>query len=255
MQYVQVTVITCTLLGTNGWYSSETGYTLSILLETMDYTIILDAGDGLHKIADIRDEVVAPAWLFLSHLHLDHISGLHTLARLSCRQGLTICVPQGMKERVSALIDWPYTVPREELSYCVTIQEVVPGEEMGFPFSVTTGWLFHSQPVLGYRFDLGKIITFCTDTGPCEMIELLAQDADLFISECSNLPDMEREGAFHLTPRQAAAFAKAAQVKQQVLVHFSADLYETKEMRECLVRGSVQGSDLIIGQDDMIIKV
>ena len=248
-------MITCTLLGTNGWYSSETGYTLSILLETLDYTIILDAGEGLHKIADMRHEIIAPAWLFLSHLHIDHISGLHTLARLSCRQGLTICVPQGRKECVMAFIDRPYTVPRTELSYPVMIREIIPGEQMGFPFSVTAEWLFHSQPVLGYRFDLGKIITFCTDTGPCETIVPLAQDADLFISECSNLPDTEKEGAFHLTPRQAIAFANMARVKQLTLVRFSADLYKTKEMREHLVRDSIQNPNVIIGQDDMIINV
>jgi len=248
-------MITCTLLGTNGWYSSETGYTLSILIETTDYTIILDAGEGIHKIADIRNEIFTPAWLFLSHLHIDHISGLHTLARLPFRESLTICVPKGTKELVTAFIDKPYTVPLAELPYSITIQEVVPQEEMPFPFPVTAGWLFHSQPVLGYRFDLGKIITFCTDTGPCDMIGSLAQDADLCIIECSNLPNMEKEGAFHLTPREAGECTHAARVKQVVLVHFSAHFYTTKEMREELVTSSIQNPDIIIGQDDMIIRL
>jgi len=247
-------MITCTLLGTNGWYSSNVGYTLSILIETPDYTIILDAGDGIHKIADIRDEITTPAWLFLSHLHLDHISGLHTLARLSCRHGLTVCVPKGTKERVKAFIDTPYTVPLSDLSYPVTIQEMQE-ERMKFPFSLTTGWLFHSQPVLGYRFDLGKIITFCTDTGPCDMIPSLAQDADLFILECSNLPGMEKSGGFHLTPQEAAEYARAAQAKKQVLVHFSANLYTTKEMRENIVHHSIQDPTIIVGQDDMVITL
>jgi len=246
-------MITCTLLGTNGWYSSETGYTLSILIETVDYTIILDAGDGLHKIADIRREISTPTWLFLSHLHIDHISGLHTLARLPCRQNLTICVPQGTKERVTTFIDKPYTVPLAELPYSITIQEIAAQKQMTFPFPVTAGWLSHSQPVLGYRFDLGKIIAFATDTGPCDMIESLAQDADLCIIECSNLP--EQEGSFHLTPKEAGECTHAARVKQVVLVHFSANFYTTKEMREKLVRSSIQDPNIIIGQDDMIITL
>jgi ribonuclease BN (tRNA processing enzyme) len=246
-------MITCTLLGTNGWYSSETGYTLSILIETVDYTIILDAGEGLHKIADIRGEIYTPAWLFLSHLHIDHISGLHTLARLQCHQGLTICVPQGTKKLVEAFIDKPYTIPLTELPYSITIQEIVPQEIKVFPFPVTAGWLFHSQPVLGYRFDLGKIITFATDTGPCDMIESLAQDADLCFIECSNLP--EEEGAFHLTPKEASDYTHTARVKQVVLVHFSANLYTTKSMREELVHSSIQDPTIIIGQDDMIITL
>lgn len=247
-------MITCTLLGTNGWYSSHTGYTLSILIETADYTIILDAGEGIHKIADIRDEIKTPLWLFLSHLHLDHISGLHTLARVPCRHGLTICVPKGTKERVKAFIDTPYTIPLRELSYPVTVQELSE-EKVEFPFSVTTGWLFHSQPVLGYRFDLGKIITFCTDTGPCDMITSLAQDADLFFLECSNLPNMEKRGGFHLTPKEAEAYAHAARAKKQVLIHFSANLYTTKEMREDIVHNSIQDATIIVGQDDMIIEI
>jgi len=246
-------MITVTLLGTNGWYSSETGYTLSILIETVDYTIILDAGEGLHKIADIRNEISTPTWLFLSHLHIDHISGLHTLARLPCRQGLTICVPQGTKELVATFIEKPYTIPLAELPYSITIQEIVPQEQMPFPFPVTAGWLFHSQPVLGYRFDLGKIITFATDTGPCNMITSLAQDADLCIIECSNLP--EKEGTFHLTPKEASEHTSIARAKQVVLVHFSANFYRTKKMREELVRSSIQDSNIIIGQDDMIITL
>ena len=248
------TMITCTLLGTNGWYSSSTGYTLSILIETPDYTIILDAGDGIHKLADMKDEIRTPAWLFLSHLHLDHISGLHTLSRFPFRHGLTICVPKGTKEHVRAFIDTPYTVPLTDLSYPVTIQEISE-EKREFPFPLTAGWLFHSQPVLGYRLDLGRIITFCTDTGPCDMITSLAQDADLFISECSNLPNMEKNGAFHLTPKEAAACAYAAQAKKQLLIHFSANLYTTKKMREDLVRHSTLDPTIIVGQDDMVITL
>lgn len=247
-------MITCTLLGTNGWYSSHTGYTLSILIETPDYTIILDAGDGIHKIADIKDEIKTPAWLFLSHVHLDHISGLHTLARLSCRYGLNICVPKGTKEYVKAFLDTPYTVPLTDLSYPVTIQEISEGK-IEFPFSVTAGWLFHSQPVLGYRFDLGRIITFCTDTGPCDMITSLVQDADLFISECSNLPNMEKIGGFHLTPQEATEYAHVAHAKKQLLIHFSAHLYTTKEMRKDIVHHSIRDPTVIVGQDDMIITL
>jgi ribonuclease BN (tRNA processing enzyme) len=83
------------------------------------------------------------------------------------------------------------------------------------------------------------------------MIQSLAQDADLCVIECSNLP--EQEGSFHLTPKGAGECTHVAGVKQVVLVHFSAHLYTTKKMREELVRSSIHDSDIIIGQDDMII--
>lgn len=37
-------------LGTNGWYDTKTGNTTCILIETDDYFIILDAGNGIYKI-------------------------------------------------------------------------------------------------------------------------------------------------------------------------------------------------------------
>jgi ribonuclease BN (tRNA processing enzyme) len=273
IQVIVMTDVTLTLLGTNGWYSSKTGYTLSILIETSEYTIILDAGEGIHKIADIRDEIMSPAWLFLSHLHIDHISGLHTLARLPCRRGLTICVPHGTKDRIKGFIQKPYTIPLEEISYPITILELEPTFCMNdasletissplLPFSVAAGWLLHTQPVLGYRFELGKTISFCTDTGPCDAAVTLARGADLLITECSNLPPIKEDEsttfAFHLDPEQAVALAKEAQVKQMVLVHFSAHLYKTKEMREEIVFNAVNTVNcpgLIIGQDDMVITL
>lgn len=36
-------------LGTNGWYDTQTGNTICILMESNDYYFILDAGNGLYK--------------------------------------------------------------------------------------------------------------------------------------------------------------------------------------------------------------
>ena len=76
-------------LGTNGWYDTETGNTLSILIETKHEYIILDAGGGFHKIGRyIKGS--KPIYLFLSHMHLDHIIGLHTLVRFNFFQGIDL---------------------------------------------------------------------------------------------------------------------------------------------------------------------
>ncbi len=248
-----MTGITITLLGTNGWYSSQTGNTLSLLLETGEQTIILDAGDGIHKIADLRPEVTTPAWLFLSHLHLDHISGLHTLSRLSFSKGLVICVPPGTSDELTRFIGLPFTVPLQALPYRTEIRELPVGTSY-LPFPVTTGWLVHTQPVYGYRFDLGKIITFCTDTGPCETLLRLAAGADLLITECSNLPGQFSEEWPHLSPEYAISAAENAGAKQLLLVHFSANLYTSKDLRRS-IRKTSGFPGLIIGEDDMVIRV
>ncbi len=247
-------MIKLTLNGTNGWYTSQTGYTLSILIQTDDYTIILDAGEGIHKIADLCPEITTPTFLFLSHIHIDHISGFHTLARLSCKQGLTICVPRGLRQRITDFINYPFTIPLNDLSYPVRIIEL-PDEISVLPFKVTTGWLKHTQPVVGYRFSLSKEIAFCTDTGRCDMLYTLAKDADLLITECSNLPGEISDDWPHLCPEQTFEVAKTADAKQLLLVHFSADRYTTKDMRENIRNLPLAPQNLIIGQDDMVIEL
>lgn len=254
MNLKHMTQITITLLGTNGWYSTNTGNTLSILIQTPDLAIILDAGDGIHKIADICPVVQTPACLFLSHLHLDHICGMHTLARLRFSRGLTIYGPPGTRELLKSFIGYPFTVPISELPYTVTITDLPEGRS-GLRVPVTAAPLIHTQPVYGYRFDLGKIITFCTDTGPCENYLSLANGADLLISECSYLPGQDTPAWPHMNPEMAVASAMKAGVKRLALVHFAADLYTTIAMRREIKLKTPAFPDLIIGEDDMVIEV
>ena len=83
-------------LGTNGWYDTHTGNTTCLLVETGKEHVILDAGNGLHKIDRyIKDE--KPIYLFLCHLHFDHASGLHALGKFDVRQGIRIFGPAGTK--------------------------------------------------------------------------------------------------------------------------------------------------------------
>ena len=45
-----------------------------MLIDTEECHIVLDAGNGLYKLDElVKDE--KPIYLFLSHPHLDHISG------------------------------------------------------------------------------------------------------------------------------------------------------------------------------------
>lgn len=240
------------LLGTNGWYSTKTGNTLSILIQSRDQTIILDAGDGIHKIADLIPVVQTPAHLFLSHLHLDHLCGLHMLARCSFQKGLTIYGPPGASEVLARFIDYPFTVPIRELPYPVVIRDLSEGVS-NLPFPVTTGYLIHNQPVFGYRIDIGQIITFCTDTGPCQNILNLGAGADLLISECSYLPGQVAEDWPHMNPETAIAYAQQAGAKKLLLVHFAADLYRTMDQRDQIASLDTAGLEVIIGKDDMEI--
>jgi len=220
-----------TFLGTNGWYDTTTGNTVCTLVETDDEYIILDAGNGLHKV-DEYIKIRKPIYLFLSHFHLDHIIGLHVLAKFNFPQGLSIFGQLGTKDILNKVINKPYTVPFSELPYQVDIKELPEGRHE-LLFSTECRYLHHSSPTLGFRFNLNnKVIAYCPDTGFCENAVKLADGADLLIAECALRTGEEIPGWPHLNPATAAHLAKDAGVKKLALIHFDADRYRKLTDRE-----------------------
>lgn len=219
-------------LGTNGWYDTKTGNTVCTFLETRDYFIIFDAGNGFYKI----DKYIVskkPIYLFLSHFHLEHIIGLHILPKFNFSQGIQIYGQKGTKNILNKIIKQPYTMPIKSLPFKVEIYEIGEGIHK-IPFLVKCKFLTHISPCLGYRIKLdGKTIAYCTDTGICENLKELAEGADLFITECGLRKSSENiEGWPHLGPEDSAKIAEEAKVKRLALTHFVADKYQNLEERE-----------------------
>jgi ribonuclease BN (tRNA processing enzyme) len=218
-------------LGTNGWYDTQTGNTLSILIATQEHNIVLDAGNGFTKLDRVLSDS-HPIFLFLSHFHLDHLIGLHTLFKFSFSQKLTLSGPKGTAKVLRALLKQPFTAPLNRLSYETEIIEM-PGSEDRFPFSVKAMDLVHPPLSMGYRFLLeGKTIAYCPDTGYCENAVTLGKGADLLISECSFLPGEHSADWPHLNPQFAARIAKEAGAGRLALVHFDAAKYTTMALRK-----------------------
>ena len=219
-------------LGTNGWYDTEIASTICVLVKTEKYDIVLDAGNGIHKL-DRYSDGSKPVYLFLSHFHLDHIAGLHILAKFNSRfkKGLTICAGKGARKTLELILRRPFTIPLRDLKYKTEVLEL-PSEGGKVPFAFKCLPLIHSDPVLGYRFEIdGKIIAYCTDTGYCANSLKLARHADLLISECAYRTGETNPGWPHMNPESAAALAKEAGVKKLVLAHFGADRYPSLKDR------------------------
>ena len=218
-------------LGTNGWYSTNLGNTVCILIETKTHNIILDAGDGFHKIDQYIDND-KPIIILLSHLHLDHIIGLHTLAKLRFSQEIILYGYKGTKKGIGRTIRHPYSSPIANLPLNFQVNDLKEGDHnIGFP--ITSKLLVHADPCLGYRMLIeNKIITYCTDTGVCDNMYELAKDADLLITECSYKPGQEEWGWPHLKPEDAADVALKSDAKKLILTHFDASTYLTIQERK-----------------------
>ena len=218
-------------LGTNGWYDTQTGNTICILIEAQDYYLILDAGSGLHKLDDYRKKP-KPVYLFLSHFHLDHIQGLHILDKFSFPKGLYIFGQKGTKDVLKIFQNKPFTMPVEELPVKPHILEFPECEKM-LPFEATVLEMLHACPTLGIRLKIsGKIISYCPDTGYCENAVTVAKNSDLLIADCAYKSGQTQETWPHLNPETAAKIAFEAKAKKLVLVHFDASNYKTFEDRD-----------------------
>jgi len=243
--------------GTNGWYDTATGNTTCALLKTGEHSIILDAGNGFHKISGYLSERKRhTAYLFLSHFHLDHIVGLHTLNRMRSLERLFIIGPAGTADLLGTVINSPFTVPFEEQPFEVRLFEL-PADEPELPFSVESAPLLHSTTTLGYRIRVGgKTVTYCTDTGYCDNAVKLARDADLLIAECAYKTGQSNPGWPHLNPETAARIAMESGAKRLALVHFDASIYKSmEERRDAQRHAQVIFTNTFAARDGMRVEV
>jgi ribonuclease BN (tRNA processing enzyme) len=241
-------------LGTNGWFDSGTGNTICTLIDAEDFYVILDAGNGLHK-ADKYIKEKKPVYLFLSHFHIDHIEGLHTLAKFRFKS-LDIYGQPGTRRTIKSFLGKKFSLPPERLSYPCGIHDIRLGWN-NKPLTFRCLKLKHASRCYGYRFEIeGKIISYCTDTGFCKAAVDLSKDANLLISECSFRSGKENPDWPHLTPLSAARIAVRADAKKLALTHFDAAEYETLAQRSAAQKDArKQFKNSFAAKDGMSIKI
>lgn len=224
-------------LGTNGWYSSPTGDTPCILIDSKEGYTIFDAGNGIYKI-DQHIKEDKPISLFISHFHIDHISGLHILNKFNFKQGIDVYIAKGRKKDFDLFVNPPYTIGITKnkknvytLKTDVRLHELEESENnVGFPVLIKK--LYHAFDDHGFKVTLeGKSIVYSGDTSIVQNCFVIAKNADLLIHECSNINSPENSWG-HTDPIQTAQFAKDANVKKLILTHFGASLYDTLEKRK-----------------------
>lgn len=224
-------------LGTNGWYTSPTGDTPCILIDSKDQYVILDAGNGIYKLDKYITED-KPVSLFITHFHIDHISGLHTLAKFTFKQGIDVYVGQGRVMDFETFVNPPFTISyKQKLENKVNLTSEIRlhelAESLQTPFKVAAISQHHSDVDHGFRLELeGKIIAYTGDCGVSAAARKLAEGADILICECSNKKTLQPNDWGHMDPILAASLAKESAVKQLLLTHFVATEYTSLEQRK-----------------------
>lgn len=125
-----------------------------------DVMLLFDCGEGTQlRLLDAGFRRTRLESIFITHLHGDHIYGLHglvnTLTLLGFNKALCIYGPPGIRDFIMAM---PRRKSSSELSYVMDIQEIQPDQD-GTVIKETGNWkvvaapLQHSIPTIGYRFE------------------------------------------------------------------------------------------------------
>jgi len=239
-------------LGTNGWDDNAAGNTTCTLIDSKEGYIIFDAGDGIYKAERLLVEN-KPIYLFLSHLHLDHISGFHIFPVFTKDKEIHIILEKGNKELLENIVRHPYMNP---LGNNIIYHEVEEGNH-DEPLNFECRKIKHIDPSIGFRIILeNKNISYCLDTGVCDNAVALAKDADLFITEASMIPGVSNPEWGHLNPEEAAKIAKDANARRMIMTHISADGYiDNDEKKEAEKKAKNIFENSVFAKDDLVIEL
>jgi phosphoribosyl 1,2-cyclic phosphodiesterase len=214
------------------------GNTPCVEVRCGDDILILDGGTGIRALGTslMRSGSRIDADIFLSHCHLDHISGLPFFApffaaghRLRLWAG-NLLPTFRLEEVVRKMISPPlFPIQLEVFRADIEYRDFRAGEVLNPRPGVTlrTALLDHPDGATGYRIEhAGKVLSYLTDmelrAGGYEprLLEL-ARGADLMIYDCTYTEAelAARAGWGHSTWQQGVRLAEAAGVKTFCLFH------------------------------------
>jgi ribonuclease BN (tRNA processing enzyme) len=235
---------TCvTILGSGTCVPSLKRSSCSVLIETGNSKLLLDAGPGtMRRLMEAGVSIFELSHLFFSHFHPDHTSELVPLLfatkypdETQRKDRLTVLADRAFKLFFIKLTDvygeW-IVLPPDKFQ----IIPLDPRDSRGRSFddfTVTCQTVAHREESLAYRITdaAGKSIVYSGDTDISENLVVLANGADLLICE-SALPD-ELKSPGHLTPSLAGDIAARANVKHLVLTHFYPECETVDLVSQC----------------------
>ncbi len=244
--------IQLTLLGTGTPIPDRDRHGPSQFIEIADDVILVDCGPGtLHRLLEAGPNFRAIKYIFLTHLHSDHISGLADflwagwIARWWTVPPVLVG-PPGTEEFVDRMLyayEEDIRLRTEEGSVTISglrpaICEIDDGWTATHDKWSVTGFRVDHFPVkhaFGYRFESqGNILVISGDTRMCENLQKYSQNANILVSEVAWELGMNRaiessEGPqrarwerilhYHMSSLEIGKLAANAKVEHLVLSH------------------------------------
>ena len=222
--------IKITIIGTGTVRSIDSRACSAYMIESPESTVLIDCGPGSWlRLKDFNKDFVKFDHVFLTHFHPDHIIDLimilFTIYHMPSKRSDPIHIwgAAGLRQFFSLMIeaygDWLQNPMFQVIELQNTIYDISD-------FTLTWLPVNHAAESVGYRFEINqKVICISGDSGYCQELITLSQDADLAILECS-FPDDKAED-FHLTPSQAGTIARQANIQKLILSHLYPEVLQT----------------------------
>ena len=231
------------------------GNTSCVQIEHKNTCLILDGGSGIIRLGRNLPDKIKEVNILLTHLHLDHIMGLGYFSPLydaDCK--VNIWGPSGsMESFISKLMRYfsppLFPVRLKELPADIQINEIENTTFKIDDFNVTSEYLCHPGPTVGYRCEIDNFtISYMPDHEPllgssnfphsaewCS--DILFHDAQYTDKEYDR-----RVGWGHCSMKDAIKFGNLAKVKKMVLFHH--DPTNSDEQLESMFNANVENKNL-----------
>ncbi len=209
--------------------------------------VIFDAGTGIRPLGNTLLSPGKPlrVYLFLSHVHWDHIQGLPFFAPAYV-EGTEIWIlgPEGVDQTLEQIVcdqmrSPYYPVPMHAMAATIRFVPLGDGERFALPgATVEAGRVNHPGNTLAYRLTAdNKVLVYATDNEPFgsdpishhlpqpSSLPQLARAADMLIQDAMYTPEEypQHIGWGHSTYLDALHLAQEAEVKRLLLYHHDPD--------------------------------
>jgi ribonuclease BN (tRNA processing enzyme) len=210
------------VLGCAGSFPGPESACSAYLVEEDDFRLLIDFGSGSLTALQRYAGLHAVDAILLTHLHCDHMldACTYVVVRRYDPSGplppIPVYAPAGAPDRIAAA----YSQDEGPVDDVYTFYGLQPGTFPIGPFTVTVDRVNHPVETYGVRLESkGRVLTYSSDTAPCEALLRLALGADLFLCEASYLDGVDNPPDLHLTGREAGEAATKAGVGQLLLTH------------------------------------
>jgi ribonuclease BN (tRNA processing enzyme) len=214
--------LTVRVLGAQSPYPTAGSPCSGYLVEASGTRVLVDLGLAVWPELLRQADPNALAAIWISHLHPDHAGDLlaayQWAANSDDTQRLRIYGPPGWAERVGAFL--PVTDGPEQVRRLFDVREHTQDTEHLDNLTLTAVPVQHSVPTFGLRLTHASVtFAFSADSGPCSVLDALAEEAHLFLCEAGAA---EPDGQYHCTPEQAAQAVQ--DIRRLVLTHLAQGL-------------------------------